>query len=244
MCEFCVQHGEGKKWYLQAKNYSADLINEERIRYVFDFANSIEAWAAGWASDLNSVITTDPSSTPAFVARRTEEFKRMHYGQIVPVEDVEQILGMTASIVRFACICRSALCGRYDARYCYGVTPDLPFLSDFYGLYPDFSRDLEVLSKDQAMKDFRNHDREGMVHSIWTFITPFVGVICNCTTRDCIPLLWRSRVGFSLFFKAEYAARIDTERCIGCRDCMRQCNFGAISYSATLEKCYVVMCDN
>ena len=25
MCEFCLKHGEGKKWYLQAKNYSDDL---------------------------------------------------------------------------------------------------------------------------------------------------------------------------------------------------------------------------
>jgi hypothetical protein len=32
MCEFCHKHGEGKKWYLQAKNYSEDLLNDLRRR--------------------------------------------------------------------------------------------------------------------------------------------------------------------------------------------------------------------
>jgi hypothetical protein len=27
MCEFCVQHGEGKQWYLQMKNYSDELLH-------------------------------------------------------------------------------------------------------------------------------------------------------------------------------------------------------------------------
>ena len=40
MCEFCTQHGEGKKWYLQAKNYSQELLNEERKRFMTDFFGS------------------------------------------------------------------------------------------------------------------------------------------------------------------------------------------------------------
>ena len=29
MCEFCTEHGEGKKWYLQMKNYADELLHEE-----------------------------------------------------------------------------------------------------------------------------------------------------------------------------------------------------------------------
>jgi len=29
MCAFCIQHGEGKKWYLEMKHYSDILFNEE-----------------------------------------------------------------------------------------------------------------------------------------------------------------------------------------------------------------------
>jgi hypothetical protein len=32
MCEFCVKHGEGKKWYLNVKNYSNDLLSDTRRR--------------------------------------------------------------------------------------------------------------------------------------------------------------------------------------------------------------------
>ena len=38
MCQFCHQHGEGKKWYLQAKNYAEDLLGDLRRRkYIADF---------------------------------------------------------------------------------------------------------------------------------------------------------------------------------------------------------------
>jgi len=30
MCEFCLKHGEGKTWYLQAQNYSEDLLSDTR----------------------------------------------------------------------------------------------------------------------------------------------------------------------------------------------------------------------
>ena len=38
MCEFCLKHGEGKKWYLRAENYSADLLSDaRRRRFVEEF---------------------------------------------------------------------------------------------------------------------------------------------------------------------------------------------------------------
>ncbi len=239
MCEFCTQHGEGKKWYLQAKNYSAELLNLERIRYVFDFVNTFEEWAVGWSRELDRVTATDPSSKPEFVARRTAEFKREHYGQVVPLEEVEQILDMTISVVRFPCVCRSTLWGRYDARYCFGITTLTPHLGKLLASYPDFSGDLEVLTKEEAKKAFQEHDGDGLVHTVWTLITPFIGAICNCTSKDCLGLRARLRFGLPVLFKGEYIARIDWERCTGCRDCMTVCNFGAIGYSAALDRCFI-----
>jgi len=38
MCEFCVKHGEGEKWYLQAKNYSDDLLSDiHRRKFIEEF---------------------------------------------------------------------------------------------------------------------------------------------------------------------------------------------------------------
>ena len=46
MCEFCLQHGEGKKWYLQAKNYADDLLSDlKRRRFIETFLADPEALA-------------------------------------------------------------------------------------------------------------------------------------------------------------------------------------------------------
>ena len=38
MCDFCHQHGEGKKWYLDARNYSEDLLSDlKRRRFIEHF---------------------------------------------------------------------------------------------------------------------------------------------------------------------------------------------------------------
>ena len=39
MCEFCLKHGEGEKWYLQAKNYSEDLLSDlRRLKFLEQLA--------------------------------------------------------------------------------------------------------------------------------------------------------------------------------------------------------------
>lgn len=44
MCEFCVQHGEGKKWYLVMHNYSRELwAGEGRAEFMEDFGTHFEA---------------------------------------------------------------------------------------------------------------------------------------------------------------------------------------------------------
>ena len=32
MCEFCLKHGEGKKWYLRAANYSREMMEELKVK--------------------------------------------------------------------------------------------------------------------------------------------------------------------------------------------------------------------
>ena len=108
MCEFCHQHGEGKKWYLQAKNYSRELYNEERKRFIREFFEKIEERAATGFGGLNQMNMADPAVVKAVLPMVVEEQKKNHWGQVVPLEEVEQILDMAANIVRVPCACRSA----------------------------------------------------------------------------------------------------------------------------------------
>ena len=38
--------------------------------------------------------------------------------------------------------------------------------------------------------------------------------------------------GSAVMFRGEYVAQVDPDLCVGCRDCLRLCQFGALAYSA------------
>lgn len=240
MCEFCTKHGEGEKWYLRAANYSEDLLSDlERRKFLTDFMGHPE-WLA---RDAKKLVKLD--SAPGFVKRLARwhvvrHMKQHHYGQVLPVEDIEQIFGFVSSIVRIPCICRQALLGT-EQRYCYAVT-SLPAaqsevcrllegLDASYLTGPD-TGGLEELGKEEALTAIKEHEREGLCHTVWTFVAPFTGAICNCDRTDCMGLRSTVTHGFPVMFRAEYVAQVDATLCNGCRQCMRFCQFGAISYRA------------
>ncbi len=57
MCEFCHKHGEGKKWYLQAANYSEDLLSDVRRCYGCGICRA--------ACSKESISLLDRASVPA-----------------------------------------------------------------------------------------------------------------------------------------------------------------------------------
>jgi Pyruvate/2-oxoacid:ferredoxin oxidoreductase delta subunit len=243
MCEFCVKHGEGNKWYLEAKNYSEDLLSDlKRRKYLENFCSDIDSLRiAGQRFDR---FGTYPGFIKWFVRWAIVQYtKKNHHGQVVPIEDVEQIFTMTNSIVRLPCICRHVTSGE-EKRYCYSVSmgPNGGKLFEIItGLDTSFfagpnPKGVEHLSKDDALDSIREHEREGLCHSIWTFITPFIGAICNCDRPDCLAMQATVTRQIPMMYRAEYVAAMEPEGCTGCRSCMQMCQFGAISYSAGSKK--------
>jgi NAD-dependent dihydropyrimidine dehydrogenase PreA subunit len=243
MCEFCHKHGEGKKWYLQAKNYSQDLLSDlRRRRFITDFFSHPEHLNHD-AAQLEKL-----ARAPAFVQRAikghiTRRMKQVHFGQVLPLEDVETIFGFVNSIVRIPCICRHAALGR-EVRYCYGVSMGpgggsfdelLAGLDSSFLAGPD-TPDSERLDAAQALQAFAEHEKEGLCHSVWTFITPFIGGVCNCDRADCLAMKSTVTYGVKVMFRAETVAEVNPDLCTGCRSCMRVCQFGALGYSAANQK--------
>jgi ferredoxin len=243
MCEFCLKHGEGKKWYLQAENYSDDLLSDiGRRRFIAEFFSHPEALAKD-AADLER-LDRAPSFIRGIIRRATtRKMKKKHFGQVVPIEEIEQIFGFVNSVVRVACICRHVTLGE-EKRYCYGISlvPDGGMFFDTIGSLdssflsgPD-NLGLESLAKEDALSAFHDHEREGLCHTVWTFKTPFIGGVCNCDRSDCLAMRSTVTHHMPVMFRAEYVAQSDENECIGCRECMRVCQFGAISYSAASER--------
>jgi ferredoxin len=236
VCEFCTEHGEGKKWYLQMKNYSCELLHEqlsERQVRGAGAATRLEWTNRFWQGFVMPAITGVPAATGAFAAESAEDDKVEHFGQVLPLEDVERVLGMVDSITRMPCGCRFASTGLTDRRYCFGLGVDQ---WKVLGTFPDSASSLEVLDREEAGRIIRGYDDEGLYHSIWTGVTPYVIGICNCD-RDCGAYnAYVANPGGQPFFRAEYVGVVDWELCIGCKECVSQCQFGALHYSSALGR--------
>lgn len=250
MCEFCEEHGEGKKWYLQMKNYSRALLLEELseekqkivgsktrgewVRKFFTTFTPREEQNKSKPPAQPVVLTDDSSKPPLTEEQITKHSQIVHFGQVLPIEDVEQVIDMVNNITRLPCGCRYITTGKPDERYCFGVSIG-PLGTK--GTEPDSS--FEVLSKDEAKKLFRKFDQEGLMHSIWTGVTPFVVGICNCD-HDCAAYRgYIEKGGAPDFFRAEYICQADWEKCTGCKKCMQQCQFNAMYYSSSNKKVYI-----
>ena len=59
MCEFCTQHGEGKKWYLAMENYSIELLDQkDRRTYAAEFLNGFHARVPRSVAQLDKIRRT------------------------------------------------------------------------------------------------------------------------------------------------------------------------------------------
>lgn len=233
MCEFCTRHGEGKIWYHNMENYSREVfsrVNTDRKfrKYLRDFRKRLSflPFAAYWFKQRVPFLY-DSLVYPVVTAN----LKKNHFGQVVPREDVHQILEKVSTIVRLPCVCRKVFTGK-EYRYCLGVGMDM---REYVEGLPDFSR-LEVLGPGEAVEMIDNLEDQGMVHSVWTFSTPFIGAICNCD-RQCMAYNVQVKMDIARsMWKGEYLAAIDPEACVNCGQCRRYCLFQAIQEDPTLQK--------
>ncbi len=242
MCEFCLKHGEGKKWYLQAKNYSDDLLSDARRRQMIQEFFEHPDPAEQFIERTEKLETLPKFVREWYVYLITRKQKKIHYGQVVPIEDIEHIFKLTNSIVRIACYCRYSTVGK-EKRYCYGISlsPEGSLAEIIKGLDTSFltgpeTAGVEKLTREEALAAFRAHEREGLCHTVWTFRTPFIGGICNCDRSDCWAMRFTMSRGIPVMFRGEYVGQVDADACNGCRECMRQCQFGALQYSAANKK--------
>jgi Pyruvate/2-oxoacid:ferredoxin oxidoreductase delta subunit len=95
------------------------------------------------------------------------------------------------------------------------------------------------MSKTDALARMRESEAEGNCHTVWTFVTPFLAGICNCSLPSCYAM--KTTVGHKtpVFFKGEYVARVDEDKCSGCGQCVKLCSFEAFKPRKKKEKAEV-----
>lgn len=243
MCEFCVKHGEGKKWYLRAENYSSDLLSDvKRYEFTKDFFYWLDRTYKTKFNFLKILPTRVPIIGNIFSGMIKHWLLYKHWGQVVPFEDVVKIIEMTNSITRVPCICRASSTGKVN-RICIllSVDPGKIGMADivdqsFFG-GPDVAK-FETLSKEDAINFLKQQELSGMIHTVWTFKAPFIAGICSCDLTGCIPMKMYKEVS-PVIFRSEYIASVAADECIGCRLCMKKCQFNALKFDMKNKKVMV-----
>jgi ferredoxin len=234
VCRMCTEHGEGQKWFLRAQNYSDDLLSDLRRR------KYIEHFARGQAAQITrpepmALFARLPRPLRAVVGPIvSRRLAADHYGQVVTAPEVESILEMVNSVFRLPCVCRRITL-RGEHRMCFGFSM-VPgglgaagLIDSSYWDGPDGSG-LERLTKDEASGLLASHRRDGLVQSVWTFRTPYIGGLCNCDPQGCRALLGNLTYGLDVVHPGESLATV-SEECSGCGRCVAACPFGALALS-------------
>jgi Pyruvate/2-oxoacid:ferredoxin oxidoreductase delta subunit len=250
VCRFCVEHGEGERWYLQAKNYAFDLESDSRradyiVGFIEGFGDS-RAKAITWMERLDHLPTPVSKMGKSLLSRHMQT---NHFGQPVPIEECERILGMATSITVIPCICRMHEPGKNADEVCILVTtqPVEHLLQKGFEGYADGPEldDFRTVSAAEAMTLLRQCEEQGLMHSIWTFQTPFTAAICNCNTESgCMAMRLTAGYEMKMMWRGEWVVRLDDERCTNCRACIKLCPFDAIEAKpdgrviAHVERCW------
>ena len=240
MCTFCHKHGAGKTWYLQARNYSEELARHPKVRKTL---NQVAKTALEEAPKFEGMIHRFQKSPPAvrwLVNKYTSwDLGQNHHGQVVPMEDLRILLStVITSVVRLPCICRKGMTGDGPA-YCMALTAapgawvetcrEVLDESAADGAFtvPEM-RGVETLTPRETLAMLDRFEEEGLVHTLWTFHSPFIGGLCNCDPRSCAALRFLLG-GVDVLAPGEQVAAVDPDLCGSCGTCVERCPFGAVT---------------
>lgn len=254
MCEWCMKHGAGGKWYMNTKNYSDELAKELDLKsYLEEQWRNFEQVFIRKIIGISSIGLGYKLQMPIIGRVIRWNAERMihsesknrnpiradgHFGQVVPLEDAKVILSELAAepIIQNYCMCRMMQRGVKDV-----CCINFGVLSGVIEKLPRFiPKNTKVrLDREEAVARLEEQNRKGRVATVWFQPVPYINAICSCEVPQCGGLRLRTDFGLKAVYKAEYVADVNPDLCQGCKECISVCQFGAIKYSPTLERALI-----
>jgi len=243
VCDICMKHGAGGKWYLNARHYSEEIAAKYNLReFLLEQYKNFEQIPVRRVAGVSPAGLGYKLRIPIIgrLIKRTAErllasnrapknpFRpEGHIGQVVPLEDAITILEHCAAepIIQKNCMCRYMSRGEKEA-----CCINFGVMSEIIDRLPRFIPEKEKyhLSRREAIDRFEEHNRKGYIGTIWFGPFPYINNLCSCATPECAGIRPRLDFGIHSIYKAEYVAVLDSRRCRGCMECVAACQFGAI----------------
>jgi ferredoxin len=237
MCDYCTQHGAGKRWYYHARNYSKELASTDYIRDFCEsyFSREIPAINDGLESVVERIarpITLDEQE------RVDERYRKFLHHQVITFDEAKQVLELASlqtdeheqAVVQFPCICRHVSYGGDKDLRCFGVA----FSNTYTRRFPEYlGGSHQYMSAEEAIHLLEDWiQEEPIVHAVSALGVPYIGMLCNCDMQICLPFINRQRLGItSPWYKGHYTAQVDDSKCVGCGTCEQLCPFSVIKIS-------------
>ncbi len=254
MCDLCMKHGAGGKWYHNAEHYSNKIAEKYNLRdFLLEQYKNFEQIPVRKVRGFNAEGMGYKLKMPIIgriVKRAAEKMLHStrpplnpfraegHIGQVVPLEDAIAILETCAAepIIEKNCMCRYMSRGVKEA-----CCINFGVMSEIVDKLPRFipERDKYFLTRKQAIERFTAHNKKGYIGTIWFGPFPYINNLCSCANPECAGLRPRVDYGIISIYKSEYIIDLQQDKCTGCKACASVCQFKAISYNHTIKKAAV-----
>ncbi len=260
MCDLCMKHGAGGKWYLNAKHYSDEIAQRYNLRdFLMEQYKNFEQVSIRKVHGFSGVGLGYKLRIPIIgrIIKNTAE--RMlhstklpsnpfapegHIGQVVPLEDAIAIIEQCAAepIIEKNCMCRYMSRGIKEA-----CCINFGVMSEIIDKLPRFipEKDKYHITRKEAVERFTQHNKKGYIGTIWFGPFPYINNLCSCANPECAGIRPRFDFGILSIYKAEYVIQIDNNRCDGCGACILHCPFKAVDIDLShrvvkvnLDRCY------
>ncbi len=159
--------------------------------------------------------------------------------EVRPFESASEIVNAMQSWGVLDCICRKqkALIGEACEH-----PLDVCMIMDPRPNAFEKSTTIRPLTHDEAMGTLRRAAEAGLVHSV-SNSTEGMYYICNCCTCSCGILRGMAELGIAnVVASSAFVNQVDEVICNGCEDCIKACQFNALSMDDLLAKVNSIRC--
>ncbi|MFZ5634119.1 MAG: ATP-binding protein [Bacillota bacterium] len=245
MCQYCMTHGHGQVWYKNAMNYARQMYKLRKREGAGDPRQKEmdpESQAGLILAQAVEAKTADPQRYPELKKMANRLVMQSTVGQVVTLQEAMDIVELASPIALMSCVCRKMTRGKVEdderSYTCMGLGIGM-FKWD---RWPErYKGGVEFITPDEAREWLKKWNKKGMMHSIMTHGTPYIGGICNCDYPDCLAIRYRLDYGINQLIKGHWVAKVDYDRCNGCGICVSRCQFGAIKKEVTTDKTNIDM---
>lgn len=236
MCKFCEVHGvDGGLWYLNPQSYARQMYKARRPgQGLQEFSRNYRGESAD--PDFIEIANDDPARLAEAVKRHWENRWQGRLTQVVPLQDAEKIVDLSAGFAAMSCECRL---------WARGIIEDNPKMYSCGALgvgmlkwerYPErYKGGVDFMSPPEAKEWLRKWNMRGMVHILMSYGGSYVGGLCNCDYPDCHAIRKRVELGVGLL-KSHYVCKVNYDLCNGCRECIGRCHFNSLKYEVTTRQ--------